>query len=94
MDFCFRGDFYIMKEVRVVSFAWDMPTGPPLHSHQNISKGIKVMERTRISTDFCFRGNNYITKKVRVVSLACDMPTGPPLDSYQILSNYLKQHVS
>ena len=45
MDFCFRGDNYIMKEVRVVSLAWDMPTGPPLHSHQNISKGIKVMHK-------------------------------------------------
>ena len=49
------------EEVRVVSLAHDMSTGPPLHSyethllvllfistkHQNMSKGIKVMERTR-----------------------------------------------
>ena len=30
-DFGFRGDNYITKKVRVVSLAWDMPTGPPLH---------------------------------------------------------------
>ena len=43
--------------------------------YQNMSKGIKVMERTR----FWPRGENYITKKVRVVSPAQDMPTGLPL---------------
>ena len=35
----------------VISLAHDMPTGPPLHSakyYQNMCKGIKVMERTRI----------------------------------------------
>ena len=60
---------------------------------KNISKGIKVMERTRISTDFCFRGDNYI-KKVRVVSLTHDMHTVPPLHPDQLLSNYLKQYGS
>ena len=32
-DFGFREDNYIMKTLRVVSLARDMPTGPPLHSH-------------------------------------------------------------
>ena len=36
-DFSFRGDNYIMKTVRVVSFARDM-TGPSLHSYQVLSK--------------------------------------------------------
>ena len=34
IDFCFMGDNYIMKKVRVVSLAGDMPTGPTLHLHQ------------------------------------------------------------
>ena len=43
--------------------------------YQNMSKSIKVMERTR----FWLQGNNYITKKkVRVVSLARDTPTVLP----------------
>ena len=29
-----RGDKYIAKKVRVVSFACDMPTGPPFHPYQ------------------------------------------------------------
>ena len=72
-DFHFRGDNYITKTVRVVALARDTPTRPCLYFNQlllNISKGINVMERTRIATDFCFRGDNYIMKKVRVVSLA------------------------
>ena len=43
--FCFRGDNYIMNNVRVVSLARDMPTGPPLH--QMISNSMKVMACTR-----------------------------------------------
>ena len=34
MNFCFRGDKYRMKKVRVVSLTRDAPTGPPLHSCQ------------------------------------------------------------
>ena len=37
-DFGFRGDNYIRKTVRVFSLAHDMPTGPPLHSYQILSK--------------------------------------------------------
>ena len=62
--------------------------------HAYWSKGIKVMERTRMHLDFCFRGDNYVTKKVRVVFLAYNIPTGLPLHPYQVLSNYLKQHGS
>ena len=36
-DLGFRGDNYKMK-MRVVSLARDMPTGPPLHSYQTLSK--------------------------------------------------------
>ena len=58
--------------------------------YQNMSKGIKVMEHTRI----WLQGDNCITKKkVRGVSLACDTPIGPPLHLYQILA-YLKQYGS
>ena len=59
--------------------------------YQNMSKGIKVMERKI----FASGGDNYIMeKKVRVVSLACDTPTCPPLHLYQMLSYYLKQYGS
>ena len=40
-----------MKKGRAVSLALDRPTGPPLHPYQILSKyskGIKVMERTRM----------------------------------------------
>ena len=37
-DFGFREDNYIMKTVRVVSHACNMPTGPLLHSYQILSK--------------------------------------------------------
>ena len=40
----------------------------PTKYYQNISKGIKVMEHTRISTNFYFRGDNYITKKLSCLS--------------------------
>ena len=33
-DFCFRGDNYIHKKVRVVCLVHNMPTGPPLHPYQ------------------------------------------------------------
>ena len=68
---------------------------PDQTEDQSLSKGIKVMERTRIRLQyFYFWGDNYIANKVRVVSLAQDTPIGPPLHPYQILSNYLKQHGS
>ena len=54
--------------------------------YQNMSKSIKVMERTRF---LAFRGRNYIMKKVRVVSLAYDTPTGPPLHFYKTLPKYV-----
>ena len=37
-DFGFRGDNYIMKTVRVISLARDMPTDSPLHSYQILSR--------------------------------------------------------
>ena len=37
-DFGFRGGNYIIKKVRVVSLACDMPTGPPLHFYKRLSK--------------------------------------------------------
>ena len=99
--FGFSKDINIMKKVRVVSLARDMPTGLLFiltKNYQNMFKGIKVMKRTkmrlRMDGDFCFRGDNYITKKVRVISLARETRTGPPLHLYQILSNYLKQYGS
>ena len=55
--------------------------------YQNMSKGIKVIERTNFSG-----GNNITKKKVKVVSLARGTPTGPPLHLYQILTGYLKQY--
>ena len=59
--------------------------------YQNMSKVVKVLERTR----FWLQGNNYITKKkVRVASLACATPTGLLLHFYQIFSYYLKQYAS
>ena len=41
--FCFRGDNYITNsdKVRVVSLAWGMPTGPPLHPYQILSNYLK-----------------------------------------------------
>ena len=69
-DFSFRRDNYIWKTVRVVPLARDTPTGPPLiptKHYQIMSKGIKVMERTRTSTISASGG---IIDKVRVVSLA------------------------
>ena len=37
-DFGLRGGKYIIKKVRVVSLACDMPTGPPLHFYKTLSK--------------------------------------------------------
>ena len=48
-DFCFRGDKYIMKKLRVVSLAHNMPSCPlfiPTTYYQNTSKGIKVIKHT------------------------------------------------
>ena len=81
------GDNYIKKNVRIVSLAHNMPTGP-LHLYQILSYYLKVWELLP-AQDFSFRGDNYITKTVIVDSLARDMPTGPPLYSYQILPDYV-----
>ena len=55
--------------------------------YQNMSKDIKVMERTR----FWLQGRQLHNEEESdsCVSLACDTPTGPPLHFYQILSYYL-----
>ena len=37
-DFGIRGSNYIIKKVRVVSFACDIPTGPPVHFYKTLSK--------------------------------------------------------
>ena len=37
-DFGFRGGNYIIKKLRAVSLACDMPTGPPLHFYKTLSK--------------------------------------------------------
>ena len=79
-DICFRGDNYIMKKVRVVSLAHDMPTGPPLHPYQILSNYLTAAQA------FSLRGDKYMKKKVRVVFLACDMSAGPYLVHYQISS--------
>ena len=39
-DFCFGGDNFITRKVRVVSLARDTPSGPPLHPYQILSKDI------------------------------------------------------
>ena len=40
-NFGFRGDNCIKKTVRVVSLACNVPTGPPLHSYQILSKYVQ-----------------------------------------------------
>ena len=79
-DFGIRGGNCIIKKVRVVTLACDMPIGPPLHFYKTLLKYV-------LGYQSYIEGDNYITKKkVRVVSLACDTPPGPPLHPYQILS--------
>ena len=41
LQFCFRGDNYMMNKVRVVSLARDTPTDPPLHPYQILSNYLK-----------------------------------------------------
>ena len=56
---------------------------PDQTEDQSLSKGIKVMERTRMRLQyFYFWGDKYTANKVRVVSLAQDTPIGPPLHPY------------
>ena len=43
-DLGFRGDNYITKTVRAVSFARDTPTGPPLHSYQILPKYVQAYQ--------------------------------------------------
>ena len=94
-DFGLRGGNYIIKNVRVVSIACDMPTWSSSSFLQNIIKICLRVSKLWSAQGFGFRGDHYIMKmKERVVSLACDMPTGPPLNLYQILSYYLNQYGS
>ena len=55
-DFCFWGDNYIMKKVRVVSFAWDTPTGSPFIPiiHYQVYQSYGVHKDA--STDFLLQG--------------------------------------
>ena len=69
-DFGFRGDNYIRKTVKVSLLHGThllVLLFIPTKHYQNMSKGIKVMERTRIST---ISASEEIMNKVRVVSLA------------------------
>ena len=91
MDFFLRRDNYIMKKVRVVPLARNMPTGSPPHPHQIVSQTVWEL---RPAKDSGFRGDNYITKKARVVSLVRNMPTDPLLQSYQIISKYVDRYQS
>ena len=59
-DFFFRGGNYIMKKVRVVSLAWDTPTGPPLHSYQILWNYLKQYGSYGLL--ILTRGDNYITQ--------------------------------
>ena len=79
----------ITNKVGVVSLAWDMPTGPPLHPSSSLIKLSLTVWELWPAEDFSFRGYNYTLKTVRVVCLASDTPTGPPLHFYQILSKYV-----
>ena len=91
-NFGIRGNNYILKTVRVVNLARNIPTGPLLHFYITLSKYVlgnqsyglhKISASGEITTQEI---------KLRVVSLTRDMPTGPSLHPYQILSNYLKQY--
>ena len=68
-DFCFRGDNYLTKEVRVFSLAcddyWSSSSSLP-----NIIKLSQTVWELWSAQDFSWRGDNYITKIVRVISLA------------------------
>ena len=88
MDFCFRGDNYITKKVRVVSPACYRRTSPP---PPFIIKFFYLKQYGKYwpLQDFGFKGDNYIMKRVRVLSLARNTPTGLPLHSYQILLKYV-----
>ena len=95
--FWLQGDNYMKKKVRVVSFAPDTPTGPPLHPYQILSKyfkkqGSKLNAKIlcRPEVDFAFSGHNYMINKVRVVSLTCDTPSVSYVCLYQISSKYFK----
>ena len=79
-DFCFRGDNYIAKKVKVVSFACAMPTGPPLHPYQMLSN---LKQYWSYAQYFGFRGDNYIIK-------SCPVCTQHPFWSSSILSNIVK----
>ena len=58
-EFCFRGDNYITKKVRVVSLARDTPTGHPLHPYQILSKYLKQYGSNGLHK-ILFRGDKYI----------------------------------
>ena len=47
-DFSIKGSNYIIKKVRVVSLACDMPTGPPLHFYKTLSKYVLGYQSYRV----------------------------------------------
>ena len=86
-DFCFRGDNYITKKVRVVSLARDMHTVPPVHPDKLLSNYLKQYGSYDLHK---VSASREITKIMTVVSLAHDMPTGPPLHSTKYYQNMCK----
>ena len=47
-DFGIRGSNYIIKKVRVVSLACDMPTDPPLHFYKTLSQYVLGYQSCRV----------------------------------------------
>ena len=61
-DFGFRGYKYITKKVRVVSLACNMPTGPPFHSYQILSKYLQGYQSYGAHMD----ASSYVTQQQKL----------------------------
>ena len=86
--FLLQGDNYIMKTESSLLHATHLLVllFIPTKYYQNMSKGIKVMERTRMSLQFCFRGDNYKTKcELSLLHTTCLLVLFIPTNYYKII---------
>ena len=62
--------------------------------HQNISKGIRVIERTSFPLLSAFKGDNSKGQQGEATILACYTPSSPDIFVYRLSSKYLKVYLA
>ena len=88
-DFCFRGNNYITKAVRVVPFARSTPTGPLSYPYQILSNYLKQYGSYDLHKTAASGKITTSRRKWGLFLFASDTPNGSPFRPNSSVSNYV-----